>query len=128
MSGPVVRRGARHCLACPGRSEYLQMGRMNELSDTKRLAEATSGLASTILEIINDKLQVVATGQEQRIPQNLGERMLTKEQVAQHFQVCLRTIDNWMKRGHLPYYKIGYVVRFKLSEVEAMWNEQLLVG
>ena len=30
-----------------------------------------------------------------------------------------RTIDDWMKRGLLPYYKVGRSVRFKWSEVEA---------
>ena len=101
---------------------------MNELSDTKRLAEATSSLASTILEIINDKLQAVATGQEQKIARKMIEAVLTKQQAADHFQVTMRTIDNWMKKGYLPYYKIGHVVRIKMSEVEAMWNERCLVG
>jgi excisionase family DNA binding protein len=30
-----------------------------------------------------------------------------------------RTVDDWMKRGLLPYYKVGHAVRFKWSEVEA---------
>jgi predicted DNA-binding transcriptional regulator AlpA len=31
----------------------------------------------------------------------------------------VRTVDNWMKRGILPYYKIGKSVAFKWSEIEA---------
>jgi excisionase family DNA binding protein len=95
---------------------------MNELSDTKRLAEATTTLASTLMEIINGKLQTIAAVQEQKIAQKLVERVLTVPQAAEHFQVCRRTIENWMERGHLPYYRIGRVVRIKLSEVEAWWS------
>jgi len=49
-------------------------------------------------------------------------RLWTKGQLADFFQVKERTIDNWMRRGRVPYIKIGRCVRFKpedvMSEVE----------
>ena len=49
----------------------------------------------------------------------LPEPLLTKEQVAVHCQVCLRTVDAWMKRGALKFRKLGKSVRFRPSDVEA---------
>jgi len=49
----------------------------------------------------------------------LTQRLLTKAEVAAYAQCTPRCVDNWMKRGFLPYFKIGRVVRFKLADVEA---------
>lgn len=102
---------------------------MNELSDTKRLADAAAALAATILEIIDKRLQAQpgVTFQNQQILQKVSEPFVTKQQAAKHFQVSLRTIDNWLNRGFLPHYKIGRMVRVKLCDVEKHWNERLLV-
>ena len=44
---------------------------------------------------------------------------LTKREVAERLRKKIRTIDNWMKRGILPYYKLGRTVSFKWSDVQA---------
>lgn len=46
------------------------------------------------------------------------EGYITKAEVARRLQKKLRTIDNWMKRGILPYYKMGRSVSFKWSDVQ----------
>jgi excisionase family DNA binding protein len=47
------------------------------------------------------------------------QRLLTKAQVASFVQCTTRCVDNWMKRGYLPYYKIGRCVRFRQADIEA---------
>ena len=46
------------------------------------------------------------------------EGFIDKVEVAKRLDKKLRTVDNWMRRGLLPYYKIGRSVSFKWSEVE----------
>ena len=47
------------------------------------------------------------------------EEFINKSEVARRLGRTLRTVDNWMKRGILPYFKIGRSVSFKWSDVEA---------
>ena len=47
------------------------------------------------------------------------EGFIGKVEVAKRLGKTLRTVDNWMQSGLLPYYKIGRSVVFKWSEVEA---------
>lgn len=46
------------------------------------------------------------------------EKFISKREVARRLGKTIRTVDHWMKRGLLPYYKIGRTVSFKWSEVE----------
>jgi excisionase family DNA binding protein len=46
------------------------------------------------------------------------EEFINKAEVARRLKKQVRTIDNWMRLGLLPYYKIGRSVNFKWSEVE----------
>ena len=46
------------------------------------------------------------------------EPFITKPEVARRLGKRVRTVDNWMQQGLLPYYKIGRSVSFKWSEVE----------
>ena len=46
------------------------------------------------------------------------EPFISKPEVARRLGKRVRTVDNWMQRGLLPYYKIGRSVGFKWSEVE----------
>jgi predicted DNA-binding transcriptional regulator AlpA len=46
------------------------------------------------------------------------ENFINKAEVGRRLGKKLRTVDNWMKRGILPYYKIGRSVSFKWSEIE----------
>ena len=49
----------------------------------------------------------------------VAEEYLNKRELSLRLKKTERTIDYWMKRGWLPYYKIGRCVRFKWSEVQA---------
>ncbi len=43
----------------------------------------------------------------------------TRQDLAEHFSVSLRTIDKWLADRLIPAYKRGTAVRFKIAEVEA---------
>jgi excisionase family DNA binding protein len=43
---------------------------------------------------------------------------LTKEELARHMRVGLRTVDNWIASRKIPYIKLGRLVRFRLDDVE----------
>jgi len=52
------------------------------------------------------------------------EIMLDKKQLADLLKVSVKTIDLWLSRGTGPKpYRIGRLVRFKQSEVEAFINQ-----
>ena len=51
-------------------------------------------------------------------PAETTEVFIGKPEMARRLNKDLRTVHNWMKRGLLPYYKIGRSVAFKWSEVE----------
>jgi len=46
------------------------------------------------------------------------EGYIGKPEIAKRLNKTLRTVDNWMQLGLLPYYKIGRSVVFKWSDVE----------
>lgn len=46
------------------------------------------------------------------------EEYIEKAEVGRRLSLRPRTINEWMKRGRLPYYKVGRTVRFKWSEIE----------
>jgi excisionase family DNA binding protein len=46
------------------------------------------------------------------------ESFIDKPEVARRLNKTIRTVDNWMLLGLLPYYKIGRSVVFKWSDVE----------
>lgn len=45
------------------------------------------------------------------------ENFITKEEISKRLNKNPRTIRDWMRRGWLPYYKIGRSVRFDWQEV-----------
>lgn len=49
----------------------------------------------------------------------VGSALVPKPVIANRYSVTVRTIDNWMHRGVIPYQKIGGVVRFDVSKVDA---------
>lgn len=51
----------------------------------------------------------------------------TKADVAAFFKVGLRTVENWMQRGRIPYVRIGKVVRFNLGDVAKHVEQKYLV-
>lgn len=47
------------------------------------------------------------------------DELLTKQGLRPKLKVSIRTVDEWMKQGRLPYIKIGKAVRFRWSDVVA---------
>jgi excisionase family DNA binding protein len=64
---------------------------------------------------MTETAQADKTGQTPATP----EGYIKKPEVARRLNKTVRTVDNWMKRGLLPYYKIGRSVEFKWSDVES---------
>jgi hypothetical protein len=58
------------------------------------------------------------THQEQP-PNNGGEELLTRKEVARRLRVCPTTVDNWRKRYELPTIEKGYRVFFDWEDVKA---------
>jgi|ERR1043166_1143389 excisionase family DNA binding protein len=84
---------------------------------TKQLSDAVACLAATITQLIDDQVKAI---HERENKQHVLEEVisLNKKEVGKMLGIAPRTIDRWMKRGLLPYYKIGRIVRFKLREVQ----------
>ena len=47
------------------------------------------------------------------------EPFINTRELAQRVGRKLRTVDEWMRRGFVPYFKIGRTVAFKWSDVES---------
>ena len=47
-----------------------------------------------------------------------AEPFIDKAEVAGRLGKKPRTVDAWMKRGILPFYKVGHSVMFRWSEVQ----------
>lgn len=50
------------------------------------------------------------------------ERWVSLEDIATHLDICKDTIRAWIKKGTIPYHKIGRQYKFRVSEVDA-WVE-----
>ncbi len=48
-----------------------------------------------------------------------SEGFIGKAEVARRIKKSVRSVDNWMAAGYLPYYRIGRSILFKWSEIEA---------
>src|SRR6266480_1292190 len=94
-------------------------------SELHRMASSIAKLVTTVTEIIEAKVQAASRAAEQAQPPAPAQvatydPIMTKRQLAAHVHVSVRTIDSWLQRGYLPHYKIGKIVRFRLSsEAEA---------
>ncbi|MBS0657727.1 MAG: helix-turn-helix domain-containing protein [Verrucomicrobia bacterium] len=56
---------------------------------------------------------------EMRPPAEPTRTLTTKLAVARFAQTTTRTVEHWMKKGVIPFIRIGRLVRFDLAEVEA---------
>lgn len=61
-------------------------------------------------------------------PTPVAEGFIDKAQLAQRTMMSPRTLEDWMRQGRLPYYKLGRAVRFKWSEVEQHFTQTCRVG
>ena len=57
------------------------------------------------------------TTQGQRSSQSADEILLDKPEIARRLNKSARTVDAWMKRGRLPYIKVGRSVLFRWGAV-----------
>jgi excisionase family DNA binding protein len=46
-----------------------------------------------------------------------ADGFLDKKELAEHLKLTVRTIENWQRRGALPYVKVGKVVLFHWPDV-----------
>ena len=110
-------------------------GLMNTSEDTVRLQNALAGIATAIINIISDRVEQALTGNGQiRHQAQVGfheakadVQMVGKKEVAKMLGMTIRTVDNWMGRGLLPYFKIGRSVRFKMDDVMQHLNQSTRV-
>jgi excisionase family DNA binding protein len=57
------------------------------------------------------------TTQGQPTSQSADETLLDKSGLARRLNKSVRTVDDWMKRGRLPYIKVGRSVLFRWGAV-----------
>ena len=113
------------------RQGVVLIGSMNNESEIKRLSDAVASITSTITEIIDTRLKL-ATEMSKDVDGWAGRSLVPrategwvgKMEVARHFKISCRTVDNWMSNGSLPYIRIGRNVRFKLSEADEALNRR----
>ena len=74
-----------------------------------------------VAEIISERvlrLGEAADAKLKELPARVPDPVLNKKDLAERLRVGMRTVDTWMKKGWLPYVKIGKAVRFRWREVE----------
>ena len=50
----------------------------------------------------------------------LGEPLVSADEVAKHFGVTVGTVNGWVRRGLVPFVRPSRrIVRFRLSDIEA---------
>ena len=104
---------------------------MNISPETERLQNALAELASAMVKIINDRVDQAMSGTEQvRLPAQFGlselkadNELVDKAEIAKMLGMTIRTVDNWMGRGLIPYFKIGRSVRFRKNDVVQHLNQ-----
>lgn len=78
------------------------------------------------MEIANEMIAAVAA--DAAAGTNRGEGYITKRMVAQRTHKTVRTIEEWMRRGLIPYYKIGHSTLFRWSEIEDHFRQTCRVS
>jgi excisionase family DNA binding protein len=53
----------------------------------------------------------------------LDDALLTKQALAPRLNCSVRTVDEWMRKGKLPYIKVGKSVRFRWADVMQKLSE-----
>ena len=46
-----------------------------------------------------------------------GDGLLTKRALAPKLRISTRTLDDWMRKGRIPFLKVGKSVRFRWPDV-----------
>ncbi len=58
----------------------------------------------------------------------VSEGFLTKREVAELLGRSVRTIEDWMQRRIIPFYRVGRAVRFRWSEIQAHFAARYRIG
>ena len=83
---------------------------------------------------MNDKTLSLETNLDlaERNPPRAGECFISKTEVATRLGMTARTIEHWMRRGIIPYLKIGKgrraTVLFKWADIESHLKANYGVG
>lgn len=97
---------------------------MSESADVRKLGQSVENLASTIIEIIESRLKQFAEEEKLHLPDRMAGRStgvegwVDQKTVAEHLQISRRTLFDWMRRGKIPYMRIGNRPRFILRDVD----------
>lgn len=78
---------------------------MNQTTETRKLERAITTLATTITEIVRERIQFIEEESERRLaelPDRAADPILTKQKLAKKLRVGERTITDWMRRRKLP--------------------------
>ncbi|MFN5309558.1 MAG: helix-turn-helix domain-containing protein [Candidatus Kapaibacterium sp.] len=67
-------------------------------------------------------LQVLSGLQQEKPTPKIDETLLTVSEVCDVFKVSRQSISAWRRAGKLKAHKVGYLVRFKKSDIDAMLN------
>jgi len=50
------------------------------------------------------------------------QKLVNKREIAHRYGVSERTIQEWMEKAMIPFYKLGYMVRFEPEECDRALN------
>lgn len=99
---------------------------------TDILSLIESGVAGLTLTIKSEDLKefaclLIEKAKEQLLPVMVSafhERLLTKKEVLEKFNVCHTTLWNWERKGYLISVKVGKKVCYRQSDVERLILEK----
>jgi excisionase family DNA binding protein len=91
-----------------------------------RVLQASPEQKALVDEILAGRLPVPAAAALPPAP--APEPYINKTEAARRLGIKLRTLDAWMRRNLVVYYKVGRSVRFKWSEIEHHLGETCRVG
>jgi excisionase family DNA binding protein len=58
----------------------------------------------------------------------ISDTLKTKREAARYLHIGTRTLDDWMKRKMIPFFKIGKVVRFRVSDLDSTLDKKFRVA
>jgi excisionase family DNA binding protein len=100
-------------------------------TEIERLTKAIANLTTVLIETTVAKVREqnpVATSPPSQIKKAM-DNLMTKKDVAAYLKISLGTVNHLMRKGHLPYIKLGpRFIRFMPSNVEEAMKRRCNVG
>ena len=105
---------------------------MNDLHHIQRLTESIARLANIIVETtaakVREQMPIATTPATQYVQRPI-DNLMTRGDVAAYLKVSLRTVNNLMGKGHLPYIRLSSrCVRFMLADVQNELSRRSKIG